>query len=94
MLNGNLKRLGNPASKMESVVMVEIMQIGRIFQGRYVWRGNVKVYFLFIQKGTKVCSLTFYIFYAQKCINVAIKFNNICALSAYLKISILNYLNE
>jgi hypothetical protein len=32
-------------------VMAEIMQIGRIFQGRYVWRGNVKVYFLFIEEG-------------------------------------------
>ena len=31
--------------------MAEIMQIGRIFQGRYVWRGNVKVYFLFIEEG-------------------------------------------
>jgi hypothetical protein len=49
-------------------VMAEIMQIGRIFQGRYVWRGNVKVYLPFIEEGT-ICSFTFYIFYAQKCIN-------------------------
>jgi hypothetical protein len=77
------KRLGNPASKMASVVMAEIMQIGRNFQGHYVWRGNVKVYFLFIEEEYEGSSFTFYIFYAQK-------FNNICA---YLKILILNYLN-
>ena len=62
------------------------MQIGRIFQGRYVWRGNVKVYFLFIEEGYEGMSFTFHIFYAQKCINLLSQFINICA---YLKISIL-----
>jgi hypothetical protein len=52
-------------------VMAEIMQIGRIFRDRYVWRGNVKLKYIscLLKKGTKVCSFTFYIFYAQKCIN-------------------------
>ena len=39
-----------------------------------------------LKKGTKVCSFTFHILYAQKCINLLSQFINICA---YLKISIL-----
>ena len=45
------------------------MQIGRISQGRYVWRGNVKVYFLFIEEEYE--GMFFYILniYIKKCIN-------------------------
>ena len=55
MLNGNV--IESEATRKSRIqddvrsVMAKIMQIGRIFQGRYVWRGNVKVYFLFIEEG-------------------------------------------
>ena len=55
MLNGNV--IESKATRKSRIqddvrsVMAKIMQIGRIFQGHYVWRGNVKVYFLFIEEG-------------------------------------------
>jgi hypothetical protein len=55
VLNGNV--IESEATRKSRIqddvrsVMAKIMQIGRIFQGRYVWRGNVKVYFLFIEEG-------------------------------------------
>jgi hypothetical protein len=65
--------------------MAEIMQIGRIFQGRYVWRGNVKVYFLFIEEGYEGMFIYILHILRSKMYQLS-QFINICA---YLKISIL-----
>jgi hypothetical protein len=65
-------------------VMAEIMQIGRIFQDRYVWRGNVKVYFLFIEEGYEGMFIYILHILSSKMYQLS-QFINICA---YLKISI------
>ena len=61
------------------------MQIGMIFQGRYVWRGNVKVYFLFIEEGYEGMFIYNLHILRSKMYQLS-QFINICA---YLKISIL-----
>jgi hypothetical protein len=55
---------------MASVVMAEIMQIGGFFKVVNMYgEETLKYISCLLKKGTKVCSFTFYIFYAQKCIN-------------------------
>jgi hypothetical protein len=63
----------------------QIMQIGKIFQGRYVWRGNVKVYFLFIEEVYEGTFIYILHILRSKMYQLS-QFINICA---YLKISIL-----
>ena len=64
------------------------MQIGRSFQGRYVWRGDVKVYFLLIEDECE--GMFIYVLHILRSKMYQLSQFNICA---YLKLSILNYLN-
>jgi hypothetical protein len=66
--------------------MAGVMQIGKIFthfQGRDVWRGNVQVYFLFIEEEYEVMFIYILHILRSKMYQLS-QFNNICA---YLKCS-------
>ena len=79
MLNGNaIESEATRKSRIQDGVHCKL-------NGRYVWRGNVKVYFLFIEEGYEGMFIYILHILRSKMYQLS-QFINICA---YLKISIL-----